>query len=279
MAVEQQLKQCNMQFYVIPPLSKLSLMQQGDRIFVLAQLWNKSSEYRQYIMDQKAAGKWITLDNGAGDHCTVSLDQLISITSALMPNEVIALDILFDKDQTMRNLDTFVDMMRHSQLLGKVKIFACPQGDTKSDWFECYRYMVNHDDVDVIGLSKIAVPHIYGTGRDDSGIMQARHLCYDELKSLGLIVKPIHCLGAGDPREFIKYRGDDLMRSTDSCFSVWSAMNGIDWNAGNFERIATPLDYFERDVTDEQVELATSNISLLRAILQPTLATNSSNRK
>lgn len=266
-----------MQFYVIPPLSNLSLMQHGDRIFVLAQLWNKSAEYRQYIVDQKAAGKWITLDNGAGDHCTVSLEELIDITSVLMPNEVIALDILFDKDQTVRNLDSFIDMMKSSQLIGKVEIFACPQGNTKRDWFECYRYMLNHDDVDTIGLSKIAVPHIYGTGRDDSGIMQARHMCYDELKSLGLITKPIHCLGAGDPREFIKYRGDALMRSTDSCFSVWSAMNGIDWSADNFERIATPLDYFERDITDDQITLALSNISFLRRILQPAMLVSSSN--
>jgi hypothetical protein len=111
------------------------------------------------------------------------------------------------------------------------------------------------------------VPYIYKTGSKDAGIMEARHLCYEELKSLDLIKKPIHCLGAGDPREFLKYINDPLMRSTDSCFSVWSAMNDISWNNGNFERITTPLDYFDRNVTEEQAILAASNVDFLKKVL------------
>jgi queuine/archaeosine tRNA-ribosyltransferase len=242
-------------------------MEQGQRIFVLAQLWIKSGSYRNYILEQKVLGKWITLDNGAGDHCTVSPQDLLEITMKLMPNEVIALDILFDKDATIYNLDRFIDMMKANDLLDKVEIFGCPQGSTKADWFECYQYMLDNPDVTTIGLSKIAVPYIYKTGSKDAGIMEARHLCYEELKSLDLIKKPIHCLGAGDPREFLKYINDPLMRSTDSCFSVWSAMNDISWNNGNFERITTPLDYFDRNVTEEQAILAASNVDFLKKVL------------
>lgn len=256
-----------MQFYVIPPLTYLPLMEKGERIFVLAQLWIKSEKYRTFILEQKAQGKWITLDNGVGDHDFVSQDQLLEIVKALMPNEVIALDVLFDKEATIYNLERFIDMMKAHDLLDKVQIFGCPQGSTKQDWFDCYEHMLSHQDVSTIGLSKIAVPHIYKTGTNDAGIMEARHACYQELKQLDLIKKPIHCLGAGDPREFLKYINDPLMRSTDSCFSVWSAMNDIDWHDGNFTRIPTPRDYFERDINIGQIKLAESNINFLKKVL------------
>jgi hypothetical protein len=243
-------------------------MNQGDRIFALAQLWKENQEYRQFISDQKKLGKWIIMDNGAGDFSiTTTQDDLIKIIQDLEPSEIIPIDILYNKEATIYNLDRFVEMMKANNLLDKAKIFAVPQGKDKQEWFECYEYMLNHPYVSTIGLSKITIPYIYKTGSKDAGIMEARHLCYEELKSLDLIKKPIHCLGAGDPREFLKYINDPLMRSTDSCFSVWSAMNNISWNDGNFERITTPLDYFDRDVTEEQAILAVSNVDFLKKVL------------
>lgn len=257
-----------MQFYVIPPLSRLDLMEQGDRIFVLAQLWKQSEEYRQQIKAYKAEGKWITLDNGAGDfNTTTTQEELIAIVEDLMPNEVIPLDVLYERESTLYNLRVFITMLEQKDLLDKVEIFAVPQGKDKREWKMCYEEMLENPYVKTIGFSKITVPSVFETGADDQGIMEGRHLCYDELKSEGLLLKPIHCLGAGDPREFVKYIGDPIMRSTDSCFSVWAAMNGISWEEGNFERIKTPHDYFDRSVSEEAVEVALSNINFLKKVL------------
>lgn len=257
-----------MEFYVIPPLSKLELMNKGNRIFVLTQLWKKSEEYRNFILDQKAQGKWITLDNGAGDHdTTTTQEELLMIVKELLPNEVIPIDVLFDYEATVYNLDRFVELMRGEDLLDKVEIFGCPQGRNKEEWLKSYRYMLKHPFVKTIGLSKITVPYVYDTGKDDKGIMEGRHLCFEELKELDLLQKPIHCLGAGDPREFLKYINEPLMRSTDSCFTVWSAMNGIDWHEGEFLRIPTPREYFDLEITDKEVELAVFNINFLKKVL------------
>ena len=259
-----------MQIYIIPPLANPELMAQGDRIFVLCQHYLKNEGYRKAVKAYQAENYWITLDNGAGDHDIISPQELLEVTKELMPNEVIPLDILFDAEQTLKNLDEFIEMMREAELLDEVEIFSCPQGATKEDWLHCYKQMLANPHVRTIGFSKIAVPHAWGTGKEDQGIMEGRHACYDELMVEDLIQKPIHCLGAGDPREFLKYKNNPLMRSTDSCFSVLAGMNNISWKDGDFTRIKTPTDYFHRTVGSAQEAIALSNIEFLRQIVTNT---------
>lgn len=267
-----------MDFYVIPPLSRLDLIEKGDRVFVLSQLWKKSSEYRKKILEFKEKGIWITLDNGAGDHDTTTTEaDLIEICKELVPNEVIPIDVLFDRESTIHNLERFISLLESEGLSKDIEVFACPQGKDKNDWFECYRYMLDHPQVKTIGLSKITIPYIYQTGKDDQGIMEGRQMCYQELVELDLIKKPIHCLGAGDPREFMMYVNNPLMRSTDSCFTIWSAMNGIDWYQGNFERIITPKDYFNLQVQEKSFDLIDSNIDFLKKVLDSGFKKNSCN--
>lgn len=258
-----------MDFYVIPPLGHEELMNEGSRIFALAHLWIKYPKYREFLLEKKAQGWFITLDNSAAELSLVNEDVLIGVVKDLMPNEVIAPDVLFDGVTTIHNLESFVSRMDKEGLLGKVQIFGCPQGKNREEWMFVYKYMIRHPNVDVIGFSKIAVPYAFLGAKDDTLIKEARHLAYDTLKALGLIQKPIHCLGAGDPREFAYYKNDPLMRSTDSCFSVWSAMNGIDWSEGNYMRIKTPHDYFEREMTAKQLNLACKNIAWLKKNLHP----------
>lgn len=259
-----------MDFYVIPPVKHLTMMNEGDRFFCLAQLYLKPEnvEYREFFKAKVAQGKWVTLDNGAGDHDLVTEDQLLEAVTDLMPSEVIPPDVLFDGLATIRNLESFVKKMEQRDLLDKVQIFACPQGKTKEDWLFVYKYMLYHPNVTTIGFSKIAVPYAFLGAKGDTLIKEARHLAYDTLKAQGLIQKPIHCLGAGDPREFVHYKGDPLMRSTDSCFSVWSGMNNIDWSDSNYMRIKTPVDYFERELNEKQEALSYKNIFWLKDLLK-----------
>lgn len=252
-----------MDFYVIPPNSNLELMHCGDRYFCLAQLYLKDESYRQFFKSL-SKDKWVTLDNGAGDHNLVTEDVLIEVANDLMPNEIIPPDVLFNSQQTIDNYWSFMQKFRQNKNLDLTQIFFCPQGEDREAWLKCYDFALQQDDITTIGFSKIAIPYAFNQVKGDLLIMESRHECYDLLKSQGLIAKNIHCLGAGDPREFIHYKGDPLMRSTDSCFSVWAAMNGIRWSANNFERIKTPQDYFDRSVGVDQVSIALSNIEYLR---------------
>lgn len=252
-----------MDFYVISPVGHLGMMKTGNRIFALAHLYQKYEHYRYFIKQCKEEGWFVTMDNGAAENSLVTEDVLIDIVKDLMPNEVIAPDVLFNGEQTMKNLDSFAQRMKNEGL-ESVDLFGCPQGELMEDWLECYSYMLNHPDVKVIGLSKIAVPFAWNNVRDDSLIMESRHECYDFLVQNDLLKKPIHCLGAGDPREFEYYKDNPLMRSTDSCFSIWNAMCGIDWSKEDFSRVKTAHDYFERTLSTGEMDIAISNIEFLR---------------
>lgn len=251
-----------MDCYIISPIKNLELMELGDRIFVLAQLYLKSEKYRDFVKRQKELGKFITLDNGAGDFDLVTEEALFECVEDLLPNEVVAPDVLFDKEQTLKNFHSFREKL---SAFPDVNLFGCPQGDTFWDWLDCYLEMSNY--ADVIGLSKITIPWVVLRLKNDRGIAHSRNLVYSFLKERDLIKKPIHLLGAGEPWEFSLYYEDRLMRSTDSCFTVWSAMNGISFEK-NFERIPTPKDYFYREVQSEAFSLAMENVKYLKKMFK-----------
>ena len=254
-----------MEFYVISPISNLEPMKLGDRIFALSHLWVQFPEYRKFILEQKSAGKFITLDNSAAERALVTEDILIDICHELMPHEVIAPDVLFDKDETIKNALSFRIRMEKEGLLNTINIFFCPQGKTKQDWLEAYEWGINQDWINVIGFSKIAVPNAWlDSFLDDQGIMEARHMAYDYLKKKGMLVKPIHCLGQGDPTEFAYY-ADPKMRSTDSVYPVFAASLGQDFSVDHKTRTPTPHNFLETfDMKDVNMSLVESNVLFLK---------------
>ena len=253
-----------MDVYVISPLSNLEPMKLGNRIFVLAHLWVQSPEYRAFILDRKEEGYWITLDNSAAERALVTEDILIEICRELMPDEVIAPDVLFDKEETILNARMFRDRMDEEGLLGTIDIFFCPQGETKEAWLNAYNWAINQSWINVIGFSKIAVPNAFLENyTDDQGIKEARHMAYDYLKEKGLLIKPIHCLGQGDPTEFAYY-DHPMMRSTDSVYPVFAASLGQDFTIDHTTRTPTPHNFLETfDMSNVDLELIKSNVAFL----------------
>lgn len=256
-----------MDVYVISPLSNLEPMKLGDRLFVLAHLWVQSPEYRQFIYDQidEDLERWITLDNSAAERALVTEDVLIQVVKELAPSEVIAPDVLFDKDATIANAIKFRDRMEAEGLLDSTDIFFCPQGATKEDWLEAYEWGLKQDWIQTIGFSKIAIPNAWlGDWKDDQGIKEARHMAYDHLKEKNLLLKPIHCLGQGDPTEFAHY-DHPAMRSTDSVFPVLAAAHGQDFNVDHTTRIPTPHNFLETyDMSNVDLDLVKSNVEFLK---------------
>ena len=165
-----------MEFYIIPPSSNLDLIRLGQRAFCLTQLYVKNEEYRKYFQQLKSEGWWITMDSGIGDHNPVTQDVLFEAMKDLMPSEVIPVDTLFNKYETLQNLDDFIKRLIQESLLDKVEIFACPQGQTKEEWLECYTEMLSNPHVKTIGMSKLAIPYTWnGNASNDQGITEARH--------------------------------------------------------------------------------------------------------
>lgn len=272
-----------MEPYLISPVSNLQPMRLGSRAFVLAHLWVQFPHYRTFIKDWIAEDPklWVTLDNSAAERALVTEDVLIDVCKELMPNEVIAPDVLFDKEATIANAIKFRDRMEQEGLLHKdaptpsdcddcndqtfiTEIFFCPQGKTKEDWLEAYQWGLEQPWISTIGFSKIAVPQAWlPEWKDDQGIKEARHMAYDYLKERNMLLKPIHCLGQGDPTEF-DYYVHPMMRSTDSVFPLLAAAHGQDFNVDHSTRIPTPHNFLETyDMSNIDMELVKSNFAFL----------------
>lgn len=278
-----------MDAYIIPPLSNLELMEEGSRYFCLAQLYKKHDFYRNFFKQKVANKEWVTLDNGAGDHDIVTAHDLFAIMADLKPSEIIPLDFIGDGVKTIMYLEDFTNSMRDAGHLKDIRVLGVPQGKTKEDWLFVYNYMLQYPYVGTIGMSKIGIPKVFTTSTSkgrvvgaDEYIKEGRHECFYHLLNNGLLKKPLHFLGMGSPDEFDWYfelmkrlpELKSILRSTDSCNTIWSAMNGKIFERNDFDRVPTPKDYFERKMTEEDVLRAKLNISWFKKKLVEKVALN-----
>lgn len=269
-----------MKFCAIPPVKHLNLSHFGDMYFGLAHLCVTNPNYKKFFKNL-SEGKggvedrysYIIMDNSAAEHSLVSEKVLLDLVQEICPDEVIAPDVLFDKKKTLENLYTFIEHMQDRDqdygpegLLLGTDIFGCPQGANKQEWLDCYKEMLDNPYVRVIGLSKIAVPKCWNNATGDKMIAESRNRCVAELMEKDLIKKPLHLLGMGEHNEFDFYLKNKIpnIRSSDSCYTVLAAINGINFNSGDTTRIPTTNDYFNVEMSDDQVDLALTNIKFLK---------------
>ena len=257
-----------MKFYAIPPNNHLDMMDNGDRYFCLAHHYIQNPNYREYFLSLRTTDPdaFVLLDNSAAEHSLVTEGVLLDIVEELKPNEVIAPDVLFNKRQTITNFNKFVTKMVDQSLINHTSIFGCPQGSTKGEWLKCYQHMVTNPYVSCIGLSKIAVPKCWNNATGDTMIGVSRNQCVQELKDRGILIKPLHLLGMGEHTEFDYYLQNKIpnIRSSDSCYTILAAINGISFESGDTTRIPTTNAYFDVFLTEEQQTLAKSNIEYLK---------------
>lgn len=256
-----------MKFFCIPPNKHLDMMDNGDWYFALAHHYIQDSNYRKHFLDiRKRSGSFICLDNSAAEHSLVTEDILLDIVKELKPDEVIAPDVLFNKEQTLNNFHSFVGKMNGFGLLTHTSIFACPQGSSKGEWLECYQQMATHPSVGCVGLSKIAVPKCWNNATGDTMIGVSRNQCVQELKDRNILTKPLHLLGMGEHDEFDFYLQNNIpnIRSSDSCYTILAAINGIDFEQGDTTRIPTENAYFDTELNESQKALAKRNVEYLK---------------
>lgn len=255
-----------MRVFITPPINHLELSELGDNDFyILGQLYKRDEKYREYTKKAIEDGRFTILDSGVGDEGEVlTNEELFQLTLEIEPNEVIPLDVLFNKNQTLINFNQFLEWLKEARANGKLlntTLLACPQGKNWEDWYDCYKFFMWNKYVSCIGMSKKAIPHVMNT----DNIAFARSKVVSKLKAYNSLSKSLHFLGQGDPKEFIPYKNEKIFRSTDSCYSILAAINGQDIEkVEKFERIPTPSDYFEKEIKEEQMELIKSNVRYLK---------------
>lgn len=264
-----------MKFYTIPPIQNLNLSKyKSDRVYCLAHLclpevnkdWKK---YRKFFKKAKKDGYWVTLDNGAAEHSLVTEDILIDLVKDLMPNEVIAPDVLYDTVQTIQKTSSFLKEMISNGLLGEVEVFAVPQGSNPKEYLYCYIRMLETPEIKTIGISKLSVPKCFKEITDSNSVSVNRRYLIKLLNELNLIKKPLHLLGMRNITEYKIYKGIKNIRSSDSCYTILSAIKGIKLTDEIRDDInETPEEYFYKKLTKKEIKLAKENIETLRKINQ-----------
>lgn len=256
-----------MKIFLTPPMNHLELSELGDNnLYIIGQYYKKNETYRKYVHEAIQNGRFTILDNGTGEEGEVlTNEELFKLTLEIKPNEVIPLDVLYDKDQTLINFNQFLEWMKEAKIKGELddtNILACPQGETFKDWMECYKFFLYSKHVATIGMSKKAIPHIM----KNEDIAESRSRLVEMLDALNFLKKPLHFLGQGDPREFHCYNHNHIaIRSTDSCYPILSSLHGIEIEfERKFKRIPTPSDYFEKEIKNEHMYLIKKNVEYLR---------------
>jgi len=194
--------------------------------------------------------------------------QLIELATILKPSEIIAPDTLFSKDNTIRDTNRFIKIMKSKNDLRDIRIMAVPQGNNESEYLECYLNFLHNDNIDIIGISKIATPFCFKQITDTNNVSTNRRYLIKLLKDNNLIKKQLHLLGMRSITEYKVYN-EPLIRSTDSCFTILAAIHGIKLNDEVRDDIFnTPEQYFKTRLTKEQTVLAKQNIKQLEKAIK-----------
>jgi len=197
----------------------------GDFHLALSHLLSEDPEeinqYERNIIDSELP---IILDNGLFENgVPEEMESLVIKAKRIGARFVFAPDVLFDRAATEANLDKMSAMISSSGL----KMAAVVQANNPEDYIEGYKYLVQREDVHLIGLSILSIPESFKevVGTDD--IVETRRYCLKELNKLESH-KDSHLLGAGN-----SYRDVFLANATcpwvvshDSSSAVWNAVQG-----------------------------------------------------
>ena len=251
-----------MKFFSIPPINHLDLMEINDRYFCLAHLC-ENKDYLEYFKKKSEEGKFVIIDNGAAEKSLVNTEYLLNLIKTIRPTEIIAPDILFDCDKTLEELGAFQE--KWNDLEYKPDVMGVPQGDNPESYLACYLEMLHNSFVKTIGLSKISIPKSFAEITGSYSVSVNRRYLIKLLNELDLIKKPLHLLGMRNPNEYKAYK-HDLIRSSDSCYTILSAINNKTLKDIQDDINETPENYFHLILTNKQLELAKLNINTLNTI-------------
>lgn len=265
-------------FYVIPPIKHMDLANYSecDAVYCLAHLCLKEAnpegyeEYKRFFIDAKKKGMHVILDNSAAEEALVTEMVLFDLTVELDPSEVIAPDVLFNENETRLRTTGFIELLKDQNIV--TNIFGVPQGNNPESYLKSYIQMLESDDIEVIGLSKLSVPKSFREITGTESVSVNRRYLIRLLNELNLLRKPIHCLGMRNHNEYEAYQNIPMIRSTDSCWTCLAAMKRIQFTPDSFDDYVcnTPHDYFFKEMTLDEQSLAKRNIDAMIRVIGAT---------
>lgn len=261
---------------LIPPIPHLRRFASGGTHLLLSHLFTYP-EYISHYQKRSEEGDYVILDNSAHEagqgH---KMSTLLIQASAVLADEVVVPDVLFDARGTVEGARSSLRWLRgvegqsaYQDAL-RPRLMYVPQGANRSEYAWCLREMMSahegaqeHIELDppVIGISK---DYYNWQPQGLHGLIR------DFMTDLRVNQKAdIHCLGWPTDLWAIApvARYYPWVRSTDSAKPFVYAKNNILLEPGGKVPEYPHRDpgYFEEELKDEQLEIATINVQVFEA--------------
>lgn len=213
----------------------------SDFHLIIAGFVQPDSKYTKFF---KSRSEYVVLDNNLfEDHIALPTEDLINRAVMVDADEVVAPDVLFDSEETVKSAIDFINSVTYVKDEDKhelpfmdeptytkdIKVMVVPQGKNPEDWIKCYQKITDIEGVDVIGLSCLSIPHSFSKITGVKTIMENRLLCVQQLIDEGLVFNDVeyHLLGCGNPLELMYQKQHDWIRSCDTSSPIVHGIHGI----------------------------------------------------
>jgi hypothetical protein len=240
-----------------------------DGDYALVHLFEEDPEYLNLFLQAKENGREIILDNSIFElEKAFDADRFAYWVNELQPTWYIIPDSLENSQQTIENMLDWNEKYA-SKVTGK-KI-GVVQGKTYSEIVECYDFMANHADVDMIAISfdysyfEQEIPH---PNKYVSWMLGRVQLLGRMLRD-GIIDTSMkhHLLGNSLPLEGKFYKNYDWIYSMDISNPITHGIKGIAYqpNFGLYTKVSQKLfTMINTQVTDKQKQDILHNIQEFR---------------
>lgn len=249
----------------IAPINYLHYIPRDSDFHLLLAHLLKDEDYCNFYRERKKKGDYLIIDNGAFEFKRPleahELYDLI-LNANLQPDVIVAPDYPFQEwDITVKSTEDFAKAY-HKYFDNSVKLMAVPQsvkGDYKG-WVEGYHALSQIDDVELIGMSILGIPHAFCsvTGTEDIALNRIYATVY--LKQRQLVEQKFHhYLGLGsNVRELLIQKELRVMTSNDSSSAIWHGIQGIiyDDSAGGLMhgKSPKPVDFHIDHIDDPKIK-------------------------
>lgn len=198
------------------PLGNICMEYQQNMHMFLTHMVEKYPTYAKVAQD---APGYKILDNSLIElGGAVSVERVIDAATRIRADEIILPDVFQNGPETIKAVQDALNTLHEMFPKGDwpFKLMAVAQGADEKEWYDCYEYLLDMREVDVIGIPKV-LAKMHPQGRPHF----VNELC-------NLFVKPHHLLGVWySLSELAEYKCPRQIRSCDTVILGYMAKYGM----------------------------------------------------
>lgn len=236
---------------IMSPIEYLSVFSiRGDMLMALPHLVKQSENYRNFF---KSNEKKIILDSGVIELGTpVQFSELLSMGLDVGADMIAIPDYLYDANKTIniaKNINRKYLKKKHTE---KYKFMGIVQGETLSEWLNCFVVLANLEMVSTLGIGIYSVKKVFSSLTGKRDCFSNRMKCMEIITRKNLLPKgkEIHLLGLGEPRELVYQKEHPFVRSCDTSRPILYGMQKrrytVDGRIVGEEYDGPKMDYYSR---------------------------------